>query len=79
MHIDVEDGRLTVQLADSGEGGLLLCTWPKSPHPGNKAVRYRDQVWTGIEFQVAAGMIYEGMLEEGLAIVRALHERYDGT
>jgi len=64
--------------ARPGESGLLLCTWPKSRHPGNHAVRYRDEVWTGIEYQVAAHMLYEGMVTEALAIVRAIHDRYDG-
>jgi hypothetical protein len=41
-------------------------------------VPYRDEVWTGIEYQVAGHMLWEGMLEEGLAIIRAIHERYDG-
>ena len=38
----------------------------------------RDRVWTGIEYQVAAGLIYEGFLQEGLEIVRAVRSRYDG-
>lgn len=65
--------------ARPGEAGLLLCTWPKGAHPGDKGVRYRDEVWTGIEYQVAAEMLYEGMVQEGLAIVRAVHDRYDGA
>ena len=75
----IHEHGLRVQLADPGEAGLLLCTWPKSRHLGNQSVRYRDQVWTGIEFQVAAEMIYEGMITEGLSIVRAVHDRYDGA
>jgi hypothetical protein len=39
---------------------------------------YSDEVWTGIEYQVAAHMIYEGLLQEGLATVRAARDRYDG-
>jgi hypothetical protein len=61
--------------ANSTEAGLFICTWPKSTHP-KEGVRYRDEIWTGIEYQVAAGMIYEGMVEEGLAICRAVHDRY---
>jgi uncharacterized protein (DUF608 family) len=64
--------------AHSGEPGLLVCTWPFSKHPGEAGVRYRDEVWTGIEYQVATNMIFRGMLDEGLAIVRAIHSRYDG-
>lgn len=63
--------------ANEGEAGLMLCTWPKSEHLGERSVLYRDEVWTGIEYQVAGNMIWEGMVTEGLAIVRAIHDRYD--
>ncbi|MCE5309758.1 MAG: glycoside hydrolase family 116 protein, partial [Acidobacteriales bacterium] len=33
---------------------------------------------TGIEYQVAAHFIYEGMVKEGLAVVKAVRDRYDG-
>ncbi len=58
-----------------GEGGLFICTWPKGGRQG-EPVRYRDEVWTGIEYQVAGHMVWEGMVEEGLSICRAAHERY---
>jgi non-lysosomal glucosylceramidase len=58
-----------------GEPGLFTCTWPKSRHL-DEGVRYRDEVWTGIEYQVAGHMIWEGMLEEALVIIRGIHERY---
>ena len=32
----------------------------------------------GIEYQVASHLIYEGLLEEGLSVVRAVRDRYDG-
>ncbi|MCC6494028.1 MAG: hypothetical protein IT424_13520 [Pirellulales bacterium] len=59
-----------------GEAGLFTCTWPKGKHLGEKSTRYRDEVWTGIEYQVANHMAWEGMLTEALAICRAVHERY---
>lgn len=59
-----------------GEAGLFTCTWPKSKHLGPKSTRYRDEVWTGIEYQVANHMAWEGLLTECLAICRAVHERY---
>ncbi|MBN1123900.1 MAG: hypothetical protein JXA82_02755 [Sedimentisphaerales bacterium] len=59
-----------------GEAGLFTCTWPKSPHMGKKSVRYRNEVWTGIEYQVAGNMAWEGMTTEALAICRGIHERY---
>ncbi len=58
-----------------GEAGLLTCTWPKSEHL-TEGTLYREEVWTGIEYQVAGHMIWEGMLQEGLAVCRAVHDRY---
>ena len=62
--------------ADPGEAGLFVCTWPLSQHPGDNGVRYADEVWTGIEYQVATSMIYAGMLDEGLSVVKGLDARY---
>jgi non-lysosomal glucosylceramidase len=59
------------------EAGLLLCSWPRGGRPAYP-FPYADEVWTGIEYQVAAHCIYEGLLEEGLAIVRGVRERHDG-
>ena len=63
--------------AEYGEAGLFICTWPLSPHLGSESVRYRDEVWTGIEYQVATSMAWEGMIDEALVICRAIHDRYD--
>lgn len=62
--------------AYNGEAGLFTCTWPKSKHLGPNSVLYRDEVWTGIEYQVAGHMAWEGMITEALAICRGVHERY---
>ncbi len=58
-----------------GDAGLFIVTWPKSAYLEGSIV-YRNEVWTGIEYQVAAHMIWEGLTEQGLAICRAIHERY---
>ncbi len=63
--------------AFGSEGGLLLCSWPKGGKPTLPFV-YSDEVWTGIEYQVASHLILEGLVEEGLEIVRAARRRYDG-
>jgi non-lysosomal glucosylceramidase len=59
------------------EKGLVLCSWPNGGRPVFPFV-YSDEVWTGIEYQVAAHLIYEGFIEEGLTIVRAVRDRHDG-
>jgi len=60
------------------EGGLLLCTWPKGGKLSLPFV-YSDEVWTGIEYQVASHLIFEGKVAEGLDIVRTCRKRYDGV
>jgi hypothetical protein len=58
-----------------GEAGLLTCTWPIGGREKDP-VLYRDEIWTGIEYQVAGHMIWEGLVEQGLSICRGVHERY---
>jgi uncharacterized protein (DUF608 family) len=59
------------------EPGLLLCSWPRGGKPTLPFV-YSDEVWTGIEYQVASHLIHEGFVDEGLTIVKAVRSRYDG-
>jgi uncharacterized protein (DUF608 family) len=63
--------------ACGAEGGLLLCSWPRGGKPSLPFV-YSDEVWTGIEYQVASHLMVVGLVEEGLEIVRACRDRYDG-
>ncbi|MHB1460368.1 MAG: GH116 family glycosyl hydrolase [Armatimonadota bacterium] len=67
--------RPTFALGD--EGGLLLCSWPHGVKPQLPFV-YSDEVWTGIEYQVASHCIMNGLVDEGLDIVRTCRDRYDG-
>lgn len=60
------------------EAGLAICTWPKGGRPELPTV-YGDEAWTGIEYQVAAGLIYEGEVEAGLRIVEGVRARHDGV
>jgi hypothetical protein len=59
------------------EAGLLACSWPGGGRPALPFV-YSDEVWCGIEYQVAAHLIYEGLVEEGLAVVKGVRDRHDG-
>ncbi|HSW45878.1 MAG TPA: GH116 family glycosyl-hydrolase [Phycisphaerae bacterium] len=63
--------------AMNDEAGLLLCTWPRGGRPPLPFI-YADEVWTGIEYQVAAHLMYHGLIDEGLTIVKAVRDRYDG-
>jgi uncharacterized protein (DUF608 family) len=63
--------------ADGHDKGLLCCTWPTGGRP-DRPILYCDEVWSGVEYQVAGHMVYEGLLDEALSIVRGARERYDG-
>lgn len=59
------------------DGGLLLCTWPKGGKLSLPFV-YSNEVWTGIEYQVASHLMMNGEVEKGLDIVRTCRDRYNG-
>jgi non-lysosomal glucosylceramidase len=60
------------------EAGLLLCTWPREGRP-RYPFPYADEVWTGVEYQVAAHLVYEGLVAEALAVVEGVRARHDGV
>jgi hypothetical protein len=60
------------------DGGLLLCSWPNGGQLSLPFV-YSNEVWTGIEYQVASHLMFMGETEKALDIVRAVRKRYDGT
>lgn len=63
--------------AFADESGLILCSWPHGGQPRLPFV-YSDEVWTGVEYHVAAHLIYEGRVQEGLTLVSSLRARHDG-
>lgn len=89
---EIEGGRW---YAMPGEAGLLMCSWPLSaPNRDGKIQEeltddemgvgitsegYLNECMTGFEYQVAAHMIAEGLVDEGLAIIKAIDDRYNGN
>ena len=59
------------------EQGLILCSWPRGGRPLIPFI-YSDEVWTGIEYQVASHLIAEDLVEQGLTVVKAVRDRHDG-
>lgn len=64
-------------LALDDECGVVITTWPHDDAP-LVPVPYHAECMTGYEYQVASHMIYEGLVDEGLDVVAALRDRYDG-
>lgn len=60
------------------ESGVVMCEWPEGTDKPVIPIAYYSEVMSGFEYQLAAHMIQEGMLEEGLNIIRAIRSRYDG-
>ncbi len=64
--------------AAEGDAGLVMCTWPFGKENAQKTNfhKYYNECMSGFEWQVSAHMIWEGMLEKGLAIGKAISDRY---
>ena len=58
--------------------GLLICTWPHGRRPP-RVTNYSDEIWTGIEYEVAGELLYQGFIKEGLMVVLGCRDRYDGV
>lgn len=66
-----------------GEAGLIMTTFPKGgaiEARGGKSSHgfagYFNECMTGFEYQAAGHMIAEGLVQEGLAVTKSIHERY---
>jgi len=60
------------------EKALLMASWPHGGRP-EIPFPYWSEVMTGFEYTAAVGMLYEGMHEEGLEVIKNIRDRYDGS
>ena len=73
--------------AMAGEAGLLMCTFPRKDWSyeqaagkgPNWAAGYFNECMNGFEYQVAGHMIWEGMVQHGLAMVCRARSVPSGT
>jgi len=60
-----------------------MCTWPlggkRQGWEKHWQFGYFNECMSGYEYQVAAHMLWEGVLKGGLAVTRAIHDRYDAS
>jgi uncharacterized protein (DUF608 family) len=71
----------------AGEAGLLMCSFPRRDWDYAQArgkgedwaAGYFNECMNGFEYQAAGHMIREGMVLEGLAVTRAVHDRYHAS
>ena len=60
------------------EGGAIICEYPENVRKPVIPIPYHRETMTGFEYALAGLMISEGMEEEGLTVVKAIRDRYDG-
>ncbi len=74
--------------AKAGDAGLIMCSWPRGGKDPALSKHwqygYFNECMSGFEYQAAAHMVWEGhdnpdLLEHGLAITRAIHDRYNAS
>ncbi|HEV3355549.1 MAG TPA: GH116 family glycosyl hydrolase [Pseudonocardiaceae bacterium] len=68
--------------AMAGEPAMIMTTFPHggaaqaNGNPPAGVAMYFNESWTGQEYQLAAHMIYEGLVDQGLIVTNAVHNRY---
>ena len=60
------------------EAGAIICDYPDGCVRPVIPIPYCDECMTGFEYAFAGLLISEGFVEEGLRVVRAIRNRYDG-
>lgn len=60
------------------EAGAIICDYPEGANKPIIPITYCEECMTGFEYAYAGLLISEGFVEEGLNVVRAIRNRYDG-
>jgi hypothetical protein len=60
------------------EAGLIIADWPENRHRPAIPLTYNGETQNGYEYAAAIQMIQNGMIGEGMRVVSAIRDRYDG-
>ena len=60
------------------EGGVVICDYPEGSLKPVIPIPYCEECMTGFEYAFAGLLVSEGYVDEGIAVVRAIRDRYDG-
>ncbi|MCY4113355.1 MAG: GH116 family glycosyl-hydrolase [Chloroflexi bacterium] len=63
-------------LAD--EAGLVIAAYPRGDRP-ERPFPYCNEVWSGLEYTAAVGMLQEGQPDAALQVIEAVRARHDGA
>lgn len=59
------------------ESALLMATYPLGRRP-HRPFPYYTEVMTGFEYSTAVHMLYEEQTDDGMRVINAIRDRYDG-
>jgi len=75
MNEVVNFGRI---FALNDEKGAIICDYPEGVVPPRMPIGYCEECMTGFEYQFAGMLMSRGFIDEGLNVVSAVRDRYDG-
>ncbi len=64
--------------AVNDEGGTVICSYPDGAPKPAIPIPYCEEVMTGFEYAAAGLLLQNGFSDEGLTVVSAIRDRYDG-
>jgi len=88
-HYERKENKPSRVFAKAGDAGTVMATWPEGSYrpdgklpghlwnDGNRIHQgFYNETMSGFEHAYASHLIYEGMVAEGLAVARAVHDRH---
>lgn len=64
--------------AINDEGGTIMCDYPDESKKPVIPIQYCEECMTGFEYAFAGLLIAEGKIDDGIKVVKAVRDRYDG-
>ncbi len=65
--------------AIEGEAGTIICAWPPGIRRPAVPIPYAQETMHGYEYAFGSALMQYGMVREGVAVFRAVRNRYDGS
>ena len=60
------------------EAGTVICDYPEGAYVPKIPITYKEECMTGFEYQFAGLLMSEGFINDGIKVVKAIRDRYDG-
>lgn len=61
------------------ESGTVMCDYPEGVYKPKHPIAYCEETMHGFEYQFAGLLFSEGMIDDGIKVVSAVRDRYDGA